>query len=1499
MSTLTLTQFKIYYKTKTATNSGTSDTHYFILDVAYDGSNKVQNIFSPDVSPKGDIGLIVGTSDCGSVNLGSNQITLFMNQIPTLNGISTTKIPSGSTVPYEYYALTATTSTSPGTVTSFKIQGWNGSAFVNIFTNNSASISNSDAYVYADPATTVNSVSIDANNVITDLPNYVSMQNPILADLINLGYTRAQIVGLIGSSTSDLNAVITYVKNNTTILAATLYKLGFSISELYNNGYTATEIANYNGGNYIDPDLIVAFTQLGYVYYSLIAANIGWDYPIIKSVLEAKLELSGAQTQLCAPASGIPINNLKNNLGYSYLQIYNNGNGRSILSLKPFTDASALYNGGNGLTVAQLYGYAGVSPIPVPNSTTDFFSLAELILGVPIIALKQYGFTADQLYTGGCNVGRLYGYSGFPPIPFPNIANPIFSLAELISGVPVAALKLYGFSASQLKQAGSTARELYNSGANGYYTLFELKTAFTLAQMYNDDLGISKTVLYNKANVGTSNASELTSYLNFLYTTPLSGSFFEYPITIYSSGSNGWTLSDMRGVASISELITGNSRNTASNLTTVGGIPISNFTFNNVNGISLTDIKTAIRAGQLFNKAGWSILQLYGSDANVTPPAGYYSLAELYNQTVDDRIPVTALKTHNFTSVQLYNGGNGLTIAQLYGAGIPSSSNNFIGTPTNGFFDITDFKTHSMPASALKSAGFTSVQLYNGGATGYYSIAQLYGVGVNNVTLASLNPATDYFAITDFKNDSMPASALKSAGFTSVQLHNGGANGYYSIAQLYGVGVNNVTLASLNPATGYFAITDFKNDIMPASALKSAGFTSVQLYNGGANGYYSIAQLYGVGVNNVTLASLNPATGYFAITDFKNDIMPASALKSAGFIASQVYNGGYNTLPLLYGNSNNAQGSPASGYYPALEICAKIAYGIPGISIPNLVALGFNTLQIFNGGYSLVEMEAANVTPPLTPTTFTTDHIPAAQLQNFYDSLLGHNYNTLLLLNDLTVDYTVAQLIAAGFSLSNFHGDGVSAFYFKKEYPTIAALLTAFNISDITTLLSVYSVNELTRLYLSGNNASAVPIPSPNPNNYSYYTISDLKLGNVTPDKFRTSPLTFYPSELIAGGYTLANTWRSDSDVTVANTNSGYFTAADFKADSNITMDSLVQANFKPSLLLSNAYSLIELWNGTSGQTPSTYYSAQKFSLDTNISVASLLSANFKASLIHDSGNGYSVASLYPTYSLQRFFDDGITIAQLYSGNMLTSSATPGSFTALQLYNVGSANSSYRNFASLKNDGRFSAQEIYNIMQTLNYTYQRSRSELLSLGYTDANISLLIEPQQLQSVICFPAKTPVKTDQGYVHIDKIDKRIHTIRGEKIVAITKTVSKENHLVCIKKNALARNMPSEKTYISKNHCVLYKGKMVEAKKLVALLDNGLVEFVEYTGETLYNVLLEEHSKIIVNNMICETLHPFNKIAIFHTCTNFYNVSELEQQILVKEFNKIEKEMMNMRR
>ena len=53
------------------------------------------------------------------------------------------------------------------------------------------------------------------------------------------------------------------------------------------------------------------------------------------------------------------------------------------------------------------------------------------------------------------------------------------------------------------------------------------------------------------------------------------------------------------------------------------------------------------------------------------------------------------------------------------------------------------------------------------------------------------------------------------------------------------------------------------------------------------------------------------------------------------------------------------------------------------------------------------------------------------------------------------------------------------------------------------------------------------------------------------------------------------------------------------------------------------------------------------------------------------------------------------------------------------------------------------------------------------------------------------------------------------------------------------------------------------MVKARDLVDVCEH--VHFIPYNGETLYNVLLEEHNKMMINNLICETLSPKNIMAM----------------------------------
>jgi len=158
-----------------------------------------------------------------------------------------------------------------------------------------------------------------------------------------------------------------------------------------------------------------------------------------------------------------------------------------------------------------------------------------------------------------------------------------------------------------------------------------------------------------------------------------------------------------------------------------------------------------------------------------------------------------------------------------------------------------------------------------------------------------------------------------------------------------------------------------------------------------------------------------------------------------------------------------------------------------------------------------------------------------------------------------------------------------------------------------------------------------------------------------------------------------------------------------------------------------------------------------------------------------------------------------------------------------------------------------------------------------------------ISPSPISN-ICFPAGTPVTTNQVNIPIEQLNPNIHTIRNKKIVCISKTITQDKYLVCFEKNSLEKNIPSQKTIISKNHKILYKGNMIKATHFIGNFKN--VYKIDYKGEILYNVLMEEYDKMIINNLICETLHPENAMAQFHKTIQTLN--QKEQEILIKLYN-----------
>ena len=132
---------------------------------------------------------------------------------------------------------------------------------------------------------------------------------------------------------------------------------------------------------------------------------------------------------------------------------------------------------------------------------------------------------------------------------------------------------------------------------------------------------------------------------------------------------------------------------------------------------------------------------------------------------------------------------------------------------------------------------------------------------------------------------------------------------------------------------------------------------------------------------------------------------------------------------------------------------------------------------------------------------------------------------------------------------------------------------------------------------------------------------------------------------------------------------------------------------------------------------------------------------------------------------------------------------------------------------------------------------------------------------------CFPAGTTVKTDQGILEIQKLIAGTHTIEGREIRAITCTLSMDDTMVQIEKDALRKNVPSCDTLISRRHKIYYKGQMISAQRLVGRKG---VQFVPYPGVPLYNVVLYPQGKMKIHGMICETLDPSNPIFPYFNTT-----------------------------
>jgi len=158
------------------------------------------------------------------------------------------------------------------------------------------------------------------------------------------------------------------------------------------------------------------------------------------------------------------------------------------------------------------------------------------------------------------------------------------------------------------------------------------------------------------------------------------------------------------------------------------------------------------------------------------------------------------------------------------------------------------------------------------------------------------------------------------------------------------------------------------------------------------------------------------------------------------------------------------------------------------------------------------------------------------------------------------------------------------------------------------------------------------------------------------------------------------------------------------------------------------------------------------------------------------------------------------------------------------------------------------------------YAYELANDVELKQGTNHGNGSIVMS-FVIPSWICFAPNTMIQTDRGEIPIQLLKAGKHTIGGKEILGITKTYHEESELVCFKKDCLHENVPNRDTIMSKKHCVIIRGKYIQAEDMV---NDKTITLVPYGESFLYNILMKNHEVVRANNMKSETLHPQNKIA-----------------------------------
>jgi hypothetical protein len=438
----------------------------------------------------------------------------------------------------------------------------------------------------------------------------------------------------------------------------------------------------------------------------------------------------------------------------------------------------------------------------------------------------------------------------------------------------------------------------------------------------------------------------------------------------------------------------------------------------------------------------------------------------------------------------------------------------------------------------------------------------------------------------------------------------------------------------------------------------------------------------------------------------------------------------------------------------------------------------------------------------------------------------------------------------------------------------------AIYISELETLnISLMSVSPSQIDYVSASSATISVVFSENASfnaNQIIFSPSDVSLGQLSynSETFTYSSTLIFPSAStdVSTNYTASIDYNSDISQNVvfqtntyiprvANSSSLFLDYRDISGNVLLTFDKplLVDlsvndfTNVDPSLTIISLDKVSSTeFNVKVGSLGSRYSDTKSFrcnyfgvSSDINVYVDTILPVLTNVSLSNNRlFNDSSMSVISAEFSKALHEDDVFSIENNFAVTV------PSESFSVDITNLTS--------------GEDNRQYWIADMTTSDMTVSRSHNNIVSVTYggTTLSQSFSVNTSMLaNSNICFPAKELVLTDDGYKPIEMIEEGVDTIYGKAIQHVTMTVTKDKTITFMERHCLMEGMPNKDTYISNNHKVLYKGKMVRAS---ALQIDG-VHQVNYTGEPLYNILLEGgDGKMVVNGMIVETLSHENNIA-----------------------------------